>query len=146
MMSPVCCSRSLFLAVLCCFSAVFRALFSAVILALRLSKSQGFCGGERAHRCIFPALSARSANGGIVNDPSCRPVPACLPHLDSRNFNHLLLISFRLARARARALPRGSQQPPKAGIEGGRGRAGIRTPAFAGATRERQGNSFVKLV
>src|SRR5215831_5531887 len=117
MMSPVCCSRSLFLAVLCCFSAVFRALFSAVILALRLSKSQGFCGGERAHRCIFPALSARSANGGIVNDPSCRPVPACFPRLESRIFNHLLLISFCLARARARAFAEEISKPAKAGTQ-----------------------------
>jgi hypothetical protein len=52
MMSPVCYSRSLFLAVLCCFSAVFRALFFAVILALRSSKAR-VSAAERGLTAVF---------------------------------------------------------------------------------------------
>jgi hypothetical protein len=76
----------------------------AVILRLRASKRESFCGLARFRRCIFPALSAVSANAA-TGDPSRSLVGLGMLDLISRDRRHMCRVDpYRLQAGRAAAI------------------------------------------
>jgi len=146
MMSQVCCSRSLFLAVLCCFSAVFRALFSLLFWRCGHQKP-GFLRRREGSSLYFSSIISEISERRHRQRPELSSCSCLFTASGLQEFQSLApdLFSPR-ARTRARAYARKSASPRRQTSRAAEVVLASWTPLFAGATRERKGNSFVKLV
>src|SRR5215472_3714836 len=114
MMSQVCCSRSLFLAVLCCFSAVFRALFSLLFWRCGHQKP-GFLRRREGSSLYFSSIISEISERRYRQRPELSSCSCLFSASGIQDFQSLAADLF-LPRARTRAgVCRGNQQARESG-------------------------------
>src|SRR5215472_1859074 len=88
--------------------AVFGCYFATMV-----RKKPGFLRRREGSPLYFCSIISEISERRHRQRPELSSCSCLFAASGLQNFNHLLLISFRPARARTRALPRGSQQAPE---------------------------------